>query len=89
MVLPKVNTFFNLYLAKSHVYKLPVRECEFTPQQLELRKMYSRVCEEWSNRKKEIMYSAYNKFKKIDKVAELLERQPHIVKRYIDNYLRK
>ena len=28
-------------LAKSHVYKLPVRECEFTPQQLELRKNVS------------------------------------------------
>ena len=76
-----------ILLAKPHVYKLPVRECEFTPQQLELRKMYPRACEEWSDREKEIMYRAYNKFKRIDKVAELLERQPHIVKRYIDNYL--
>jgi len=76
-----------IVLAKPHVYKLPVRECEFSPQQLELRKMYARACEEWSDREKDIMYRAYNKFLRIDKVAELLDRQPHIVKRYIDSYL--
>tara|TARA_B100000795_G_C22703452_1_gene400611 strand:- start:341 stop:952 length:612 start_codon:yes stop_codon:yes gene_type:complete len=76
-----------IVLAKPHVNKLPVRECEFSDQQLELRKMYARACEEWSDREKDIMYRAYNKFLRIDKVAELLDRQPHIVKRYIDSYL--
>lgn len=31
------------------------------------------------------MLRAYNKFKRIDKVAELFQRQPSVVKERIDN----
>lgn len=71
--------------AKSHVEKLPKRDADsLTYPQMETRKLYARAYEYWSNREIEIMTRAYAKFKKIDKVAELLERQPSAVKRKLE-----
>jgi hypothetical protein len=47
----------------------------------EIRRMYKRAFEIWSNRELEIMTEAYSEFGRIDKVAELLQRQPHIVEK--------
>lgn len=70
--------------AKSHIEKLPKKNSdEFTFAQLETRKMFARAYEIWSARELEIMQRAYNKFGRIDKVAELLERQPSVVEKKI------
>ncbi|ALO17381.1 hypothetical protein L21SP5_03786 [Salinivirga cyanobacteriivorans] len=72
--------------AKKHIAKLPKRDTsEFTPQMNEIRNNYPRAYEIWTEREIEIMIRAYNKFKRIDKVAELLQRQPSVVKERIDN----
>ena len=66
--------------AKPHIQKLPKRNIDaFTYPQVETRKLYSRAYEYWTDREIEIMCRAYKKFERIDKVAELLERQPSIV----------
>lgn len=68
-------------LTKPHIEKLPQRDTdEFTYSQLETRKLYARAYESWSSREIEILTRAYHKFEKIDKVAELLERQPSAVR---------
>ncbi|MCW3465281.1 hypothetical protein [Chitinophaga nivalis] len=68
-------------LARNAVDKLPKRDTsDLTHQQLELRKSYPRAYEEWLPREIEIMSRAFLKFDRIDKVAELLQRQPHIVR---------
>ena len=67
-------------LAKPHIIKLPKREdTDFTHQELEIRQYYKRAYEFWTEREVEIMVRAFRKFNRIDKVAELLERQPSIV----------
>jgi len=72
--------------AKKHIEKLPKRDTsEFTPQMNEIRYNYPRAYEIWTEREIEIMLRAYNKFKRIDKVAELLQRQPSVVKERIEN----
>ena len=43
------------------------------------RQNYPRAYEYWTDREIEIMKRAYNKFKRIDKVADLLERQPNVI----------
>ena len=52
---------------------------------LEIRANYPRAYEKWTEREIEIMIKAYKKFNRIDKVAELLERQPSVVRKRIDN----
>jgi hypothetical protein len=70
---------------KPHVEKLPkIDGSTFTPQMIEIRTNYSRAFERWTEREIEIMTRAYNKFKRIDKVAELLERQPSVVRKKIE-----
>jgi len=71
--------------AKPHVEKLPkIGGLTLTPQMIEIRTNYSRAFEKWTEREIEIMTRAYNKFKRIDKVAELLERQPSVVRKKIE-----
>lgn len=72
--------------AKPYVAKLPkINRSNFTPQMLEIRANYSRAFEKWTEREIEIMTRAYKKFNRIDKVAELLERQPSVVRKKLDN----
>jgi len=72
--------------AKPFVAKLPkIISKNFTPQMLEIRANYPRAYEKWTEREIEIMIKAYKKFNRIDKVAELLERQPSVVRKRIDN----
>jgi hypothetical protein len=67
---------------KSKIELLPKRrDMNFTPVELETRANYPRAYEYWSDKEYEIMISAYKRFKKIDKVAELLDRQPSVVER--------
>lgn len=67
--------------AKPHIDKLPIRDTsDFTPQMKETRKNYPRAYEIWTPREIEIMERAFKKFNKIDKVAELLRRQPSAVR---------
>jgi len=70
---------------KPDVEKLPKRNlADFDYPQLETRKLYARAYEYWTPAEIEIMVKAYNKFKKIDKVAQLLDRQPSAVKRKLN-----
>ncbi len=72
---------------RHHVSKLPKSDSSvFTPQMIEIRNNYPRAFKNWTEREIEIMLRAYNKFKRIDKVAELLQRQPSVIKKRIDNY---
>lgn len=71
--------------ARPHIERLPKREMsDFTFPQIETRKLYSRAYEFWSTGEIEIMTKAYAKFKKVDKVAELLKRQPSAVRRKLE-----
>jgi hypothetical protein len=68
--------------AKPQIAVLPkIDSSTLTPQMIEIRENYPRAYEKWSEREIEIMTRAYNKFKRIDKVAELLERQPSAVRK--------
>lgn len=72
-------------LVKPHIEKLPKRPADdFTFPQMETRKLYARAYEFWTDREIEIMTRAYTKFKKIDKVAQLLKRQPSAVTRKLE-----
>ena len=71
--------------AKPHIEKLPKKDLsKFTLPQLETRKMYSRAYENWTERETEIMNRAYNKVGRVDKVAELLERQPSVIRKRLN-----
>jgi hypothetical protein len=75
----EINDLINQ--AKPHVEKLPKKdESDFTLPQLETKELYKRAYETWTTREIEIMERAYAKFGRIDKVAELLERQPSVIK---------
>ena len=72
-------------VAKPAVEKLPKRNPDhFTPQELQIRKNYPRVYEHWSNEELSLMKNAFALFKKTDKVAALLERQPHIIEKKLE-----
>lgn len=67
-------------LAKPHVDNLPKRKTDkLNYTQKEIRKLYPRAFEYWSDREIEIARRAYRKFGRIDKIAQLLERQPSAV----------
>lgn len=69
-------------LAEHAIQKLPkIDPSKFTYQQLEIRKNYPRAYEVWLPREIYIMQRAYTKFGRIDKVADLLQRQPSVVQR--------
>jgi hypothetical protein len=64
---------------KPEIENLPKRDKDWTPQQLETRKNYKRAYEIWSAREDELLKEAYQKVQNLDKVAELLQRQPSAV----------
>ncbi|MDR2005290.1 MAG: hypothetical protein LBQ74_19890 [Prevotella sp.] len=67
--------------SRSFVEKLPKRKAgSFLPHEIETRKSYPRAYETWTSDEYQLMHSAYSQFRKTGKVAELLKRQPHIVK---------
>lgn len=67
---------------KAKIEQLPKRRTDdLTPQELETRMNYPRAYEYWTDTEYDIMISAYKKFLKIDKVAELLGRQPSVVEK--------
>ncbi len=71
--------------AKPHIENLPKRnESEFSYTELETRKLYPRAYEKWTKREMEIMTKAYKKFQKMDKVAQLLKRQPSVVSKKLN-----
>lgn len=53
----------------------------FTIQQKETRQNYPRAYERWTEKETEILKLFFNMFKRIDKVAKLLKRQPSAVER--------
>lgn len=66
--------------SKAAIEKLPkTDDSAFTPQQQEIRKDYPRAYETWIPREEEYLLRAMTKFNNIDKVAELLQRQPNAV----------
>ncbi|WP_405399323.1 hypothetical protein [Maribacter sp. Asnod2-G09] len=76
--------------SKSQIDKLPkIEESILPPRAIEIRKTYPRAYEKWTEREFDIMIRAFIKFKNIDKVAELLRRQPSVVKKTIKLKLRK
>lgn len=75
---------------KSKIDELPKRnKAYFTPQMLEIRENYPRAYERWTGNEIDLMKWAFEKSKRIEKVAELLGRQPSVIrKRLIDfNFL--
>lgn len=65
---------------KKYVDNLPKKaESKFTFPQLETRKLYNRAYENWTNNEIKLMIRAIELFGNIDKVAELLKRQPSAV----------
>lgn len=75
---------------KSKIDELPKRDkAYFTPQMLEIRENYPRAYERWTGNEIDLMKWAFEKSKRIEKVAELLGRQPSVIrKRLIDlNFL--
>lgn len=73
--------------AKPHVDKLPkIDSSNLTPQQQTTRKNYKRAYELWTDREIEIMTRAYKKFENIEKVALLLDRQPSVVRKKIEEH---
>lgn len=71
--------------SKKAIDQLPSEpSSELTPQQLELRGYYSRAFAPWSAREVDFMWRAYKAFGKIEMVAKLLRRQPHIIRDRIE-----
>ncbi len=71
--------------AKPHVAKLrKIAVSSLTPQKLEIRSNYPRAYEKWTEREIEIMISADKELIGIDKIAELLERQPSAVRKKLE-----
>lgn len=72
-------------LANPAVEKLPKRNADhLTLQELQIRKHYPRAYEFWSEEEITLMKNAFSLFQKIDKVAALLKRQPHMVERKLE-----
>ena len=70
---------------KKYVANLPRKEeSKFSFSQLETRKLYERAYERLSDKEIRLMKRAYDVFGRIDKVAELLKRQPSAVQKKIN-----
>ena len=75
-----------LEMERPNVEKLRKRESSgFTPQEIEIRRNYPRAYEYWSDDEHLIMKRVYSACKSVNKVAELLLRQPHIVREKLEN----
>lgn len=70
---------------KEYVENLPKKDAsKFTLPQIETRELYARAYENWSNNEVRLMNRAYEIFGRIDKVAELLKRQPSAVRKRLN-----
>jgi len=75
-----------LILERPNVEKLSKRDASaFTPQKIEIRKSYRRAYEYWTESEYSIMRRVYTACENVDKVAELLLRQPHIVREKLES----
>ena len=75
----EINDLIEEY--KQQIDALPIRnDKEYSQQELEIRSYYPRAFEYWTRQEIVIMVNAYKKFNRVDKVAELLRRQPSAVK---------
>lgn len=69
-----------LEMERPNVEKLRKRDSSgFTPQEIEIRRNYPRAYEYWSDDEYLIMKRVYSACRSVNKVAELLLRQPHVV----------
>jgi hypothetical protein len=70
---------------KPNVEKLTkIDSSKLKPQEIELRKMYPRAYETWTEDEIMILERTYLATRNIDKIAELLCRQPHRVKEKLE-----
>ena len=70
-----------LELERPNVERLRRRDSSgFTPQEKEIRRNYPRAYEYWSEEEYLIMKRVYGACRNVGKVAELLLRQPHVVR---------
>lgn len=68
-----------------NVEKLPVRTDKvYTPQEMSIKKNYTRAYEIWTNNEYMILDRVYKQCRNIEAVAGLLKRQPHIVKEKLE-----
>lgn len=68
-------------IEKPNIERLPKRDTsELTSEQFETRKTYPRAYEYWSKKEIAIMKKVFSATHNINKVAGLLQRQPHTVK---------
>lgn len=68
-----------------NVAMLSVRkDKEYTPQETSIKRNYPRAFEYWSEMEYLILERVYRKCGKVDVVAKLLKRQPHIVQEKIE-----
>lgn len=76
-----------LEVERPKIEKLPKRDdnTEFTSQQLKIRKNYPRAYEYWSEKETAIMKRFFLSTNNINKTAELLQRQPHIIKEKLED----
>ena len=85
LISPKISeNEINVLIKKTkpHITVLPkINPSKLNLQQLETRANYPRAYEIWTDREIEILKRAYLKFNRIDKVAELLERQPNVIRK--------
>ncbi|QFZ54226.1 hypothetical protein FEZ18_05145 [Oceanihabitans sp. IOP_32] len=71
--------------AQEYVEGFPKKDdTKLTLPQIETRKLYERAYENWSNNEIRLMNRAFEAFGRIDKVAELLKRQPSVVRKKIE-----
>ncbi len=83
--MPEVEIDRKIVELHEDVKMLPKRNTKlFTPQMLETRKDYPRAYEFWTFEEIRLMKQAFDEFDSIDKVAELLQRQPSAVRQRME-----
>ena len=84
IITPKISEIeINEIIAKrkNEIDNLPKNvNREFNSIELYIRSTYSRAFEFWSKKELDILMQSFQEFGRYDKVAELLRRQPHVVK---------
>lgn len=71
---------------KATIESLPKKKSSsFSYNEQNIRKLYPRAYEKWSKQELDIAIIAWRIFKKIDKVAKLLKRQPSSVEKRLKN----
>jgi hypothetical protein len=68
------------------VAKLPKSNREFTPNEKDTRVNFPRAYETWSNEEVNLVRRTFNQFKKVDKVAKLMKRQPSAIENKLKQF---